>query len=117
MGELPNWVYDVVMNLLDEEDAHAKYMVEVYSMAEGKHVLKQHDWCPAAPLALVPDDVKAHAVTMTRYREQQGCIPDLAGYFRVQTPGGERVAYFPPDTQLPEGWTYLGPYAQEACDG
>jgi hypothetical protein len=65
---LPNWVYDVVLDLLNEEDTHKAYQVEVFNIAAGRHELAQHNWCPAMPLALVPDDVKMVARTLARYR-------------------------------------------------
>jgi hypothetical protein len=36
----------------------------------------------------------------------------LPHYHRVRTPHGERIAYLPPGTPIPDGWTDLGSYVE-----
>lgn len=68
MAELPPWVWDLVADLLEEEDQHPKLFFEAYSVAAGQHQMEQYDWCPAQLLARVPDDVKATARVISSYR-------------------------------------------------
>jgi hypothetical protein len=78
VNELPNWIYDVVMDLLDEEDTHKAYQVEAFNIATGRHELMRHDWCPAKPLRLVPDEVKAAARVIAQYRRGLEVPSDLS---------------------------------------
>jgi hypothetical protein len=68
--DLPRWVWDLLADLLDEEDTHPAYYIEAYVMSKGKHELVRHDWCPATPLARVPQDVLNHARVIAGYRQQ-----------------------------------------------
>jgi len=73
VSNLPNWVLDLVADLLEEEDVHPKYLAEMYDMATGKHIIKPYPWCPAKPLQRVPDDVKLLARTVRAYQMQAEC--------------------------------------------
>lgn len=115
MSGLPNWVYDVIMDLMDEEDTHKAYQVEAFNLATGRHELMRHDWCPLKPLALVPDEVKTAARVIAAYRRtQQVAEPAPSQLHRAQTPLGERVVYVDDRWKWPDGWTDLGPYPAEA---
>lgn len=64
MNDLPNWVYDLVADLLDEEDLHPK----LYFTSGAFEGYRRYDWCPAKPLARVPDEVKTAARVIQGYR-------------------------------------------------
>lgn len=68
MADLPNWVLDLVADLLDEEDNHPKLLADMYVTAAGKHQVVQYSWCPAVPLKRVPDDVMTAARAIQGYR-------------------------------------------------
>lgn len=80
MADLPRWVWDLVADLLDEEDVHPK----LYFTSGGFVGYRQYDWCPAKPLERVPDDVKAHAAVVASYRhrvaESASAEPDPADH-------------------------------------
>lgn len=65
MTDLPNWVIDLVMELQREESVHP----ELFQMVPGRDYV-HYEWCPAAALWFVPDDVKATAVAIAAYRRQ-----------------------------------------------
>lgn len=69
MNDLPNWVLDLVADLLDEEDAHSKLYIEAWQASSGRHEFVRYDWCPAKPLERVPADVRTAADTVRKYRE------------------------------------------------
>ena len=64
--ELPNWVYDVVRELAQQEAEHP----ELLFRASGQPAPAKYDWCPCATLAKVPPEVVAHARVLNRYLEQ-----------------------------------------------
>lgn len=63
MPELPNWIYDLV-NQLDEQQLHPRLLFE-----SGAFVgTKTYDWCPCSALKLVPADVLDKARAISEYR-------------------------------------------------
>lgn len=66
MSELPNWVYDVVMDLLEQEDVHPKLLFQAGGMPEPA----QYDWCPCAALHKVPRNVRVKARAIAAYRRE-----------------------------------------------
>jgi hypothetical protein len=65
MGELPPWVYDVVIELQRWNDVHPKLYAEV--LDGGEFVKQRVDDCGCKPLDLVPDDVKERAKSIGQY--------------------------------------------------
>lgn len=66
MTDLPRWVWDLLADLLDEEDVHPK----LYHQPGGANGPVPYDWCLAKPLAGVPKDVLDHAKAIAAYRAQ-----------------------------------------------
>jgi hypothetical protein len=64
---LPLWVWDLVMCLQQEEDVHPVYFQQ---LATAKDEFVRADWCAGIALALVPDEVRAAALTIADYRAQ-----------------------------------------------
>lgn len=77
MADLPPWVWDLVADLLDEEDLHPKLFHEAFVTSAGKHKMVRYEWCPSMPLARVPDDVKVTARVIASYRPKPAA--DLLG--------------------------------------
>lgn len=65
MSELPKWVWDLIADLLDQEDSHPKLLFR-----SGEDY-KQWDWCPCIALDKVPDHVKATARIIAAYRRNE----------------------------------------------
>jgi hypothetical protein len=103
VSDLPNWVLDLVADLLDEEDTHPP----LFRRAIGSDGYVRYEWCPANALVRVPNEAKVAAQVIQRHRRD---YPDPSYYRRVHTPNGERVVYLPPGGELQTGWTDLGPY-------
>jgi hypothetical protein len=59
MSELPRWVWEIVADLLDEEDVHPKLFNE-----DGVLL----DWCPRVVLEKVPPGVRQAADAVRTYR-------------------------------------------------
>jgi hypothetical protein len=76
MADLPRWVWDLVADLLDEEDVHPKLCAEIFQQPSGSHEMVRYDWCPSTPLERVPDDVKAAARVLTEYRRSPNMKPE-----------------------------------------
>jgi hypothetical protein len=68
MAELPRWVWDLLADLIDEEDVHPKLYAEMFVTASGKHEMVPYDWCPTAALARVPADIRGGARIIAGYR-------------------------------------------------
>jgi hypothetical protein len=68
VAELPNWVYDLLIELQHQRDVHPKLFVE-----GGKPA----DWCPCALLDLVPTEVRRDAAAIREYlrRVEQARLP------------------------------------------
>ena len=66
MTEPPAWVYDLVIELLDQEELHPT-LYFTSGVFEG---YRKYDWCAANALELVPPEVreKAHAIAV--YKQQ-----------------------------------------------
>jgi hypothetical protein len=66
MEHFPNWVYNLVGNLLEQEDVHPKF----YRRTPDGMGLEAHDWCPMTALNLVPGDVKEKARVIQEYKRE-----------------------------------------------
>jgi hypothetical protein len=64
--DLPNWVYNVVNELVEQRDEHPQLLFR----ASGHPEPVKYDWCPCSALAKVPDEVVAHARVLNRYLAQ-----------------------------------------------
>lgn len=64
MTEYPNWVYDLVASLAEQQDEHPKLLFESGAF-EGTRV---YGWCPCKALDLVPTDVQDRARAIAAYR-------------------------------------------------
>lgn len=64
--ELPNWVYDVVMDLQDQEQTHPVLLFQ----AGGMPAPAKYDWCPCAALEKVPANVRVKAAAIAAYRRE-----------------------------------------------
>jgi hypothetical protein len=62
MTVLPNWVLDVVRDLIDQED-HPKLLFT----SGGFEGTAQYEWCPCNTLAKVPAEVVAQARVLNDY--------------------------------------------------
>lgn len=72
--DLPNWVYDVVRDLVHQEEIHPRLLF----MSGGFTGTQKYDWCPGVPLALVPTDVQEHARALNQYLGTKPNVEDLA---------------------------------------
>jgi hypothetical protein len=64
MADLPNWVYDLVSQLREQQELHPRLLFESGAF-EGT---KTYDWCPCVALKLVPADVVEKARVISDYR-------------------------------------------------
>jgi hypothetical protein len=62
---LPNWVYDLVNELVGQTD-HPKLLFT----SGGFEGTAQYEWCPCSALNRVPDDVKDRARVIAAYRRE-----------------------------------------------
>lgn len=66
MTELPNWVYDLVMDLQEQEAIHPPlYQVGI----TGGWI--RRDWCPTNALEKVPAEVQQAAEAIRGYRSRE----------------------------------------------
>jgi hypothetical protein len=65
MTELPNWVYDVVMDL-QAQQSHPKLLFT----SGGFEGTAKYEWCPCMALGFVPAEVKAKAAAIAAYRRE-----------------------------------------------
>lgn len=63
MAELPNWVYDVIIELERWRDEHPT----LYAQYAGSNEYRKVDDCGCRPLDHIPPDVLAHAHTIREY--------------------------------------------------
>lgn len=63
---LPNWVYDVLGNLLEQQSVHPRLLAD-YAFGG----IAAYDWCPCRPLDFVPDDVMDRARAIAAYRKAE----------------------------------------------
>lgn len=66
-SDLPKWLWDILADLLDEEDVHPR----LYFTSGAFEGYRQYDWCPKNILDKVPDDVRANANAIRAYRRQE----------------------------------------------
>lgn len=66
MEQLPNWVYDLVMELQEQESMHPRLLFE----SGGFEGTRTYDWCPCDALKKVPSHVKEHAAAIAAYRAE-----------------------------------------------
>lgn len=76
MGELPNWVYDLVNELEEQRDVHPKPLFESGAF-QGT---RTYDWCPCGAIERhIPADVLDRAQVIARYRREADtdkAVPD-----------------------------------------
>ncbi|PZF98521.1 hypothetical protein [Micromonospora deserti] len=65
-AQLPAWVYDLVIELADQEGVHPKLLFESGAF-EGTRV---YDWCPCKALERVPADIREQAQAIRSYKRQ-----------------------------------------------
>lgn len=63
MAELPNWIYDVIIELERWRDEHSK----LYAQFAGSNEYQAVDDCGCRPLDHVPPDVLAQAHAIREY--------------------------------------------------
>lgn len=73
MSDLPNWVYDLVNELDEQQELHPKLLFESGAF-EGT---KTYDWCPCTALKRVPDDVLDRARAIAIYRRKAEMLAEL----------------------------------------
>lgn len=66
-SQLPNWVYDVLIDLISHED-HPKLLFT----SGGFEGTARYDWCPCRTLGKVPPDVVQRARALGGYLGQRG---------------------------------------------
>jgi hypothetical protein len=72
MSELPRWVWEIVADLLDEEDEHPR----LFFTSGAFEGYRQYGWCAQAVLAKVPPEVRAGAEAIRSYRRPQDRAED-----------------------------------------
>jgi hypothetical protein len=61
--DLPRWVWDLLADLIIEEDNH-----RLYAQLAGTSIFQRYDWCPNVVLEKVPKDVRAAARVIAGYQ-------------------------------------------------
>jgi hypothetical protein len=74
MTEFPRWAWEIVADLLDQEDEHPK----LYFTSGAFEGYRQYDWCPQTVLTKVPPEVRQAAKAIRSYRRRRGGGADLA---------------------------------------
>lgn len=65
--ELPKWVWDLIIGLLEQEDIHPKlYMQRPAGKAMGDDY-EPANWCAGVPLNQVPAEVRGQAEAIRTY--------------------------------------------------
>jgi hypothetical protein len=79
--QLPNWVYDVVVELERWADEHPVLCAETFDCNTGGFVMARVDDCGCRALSLVPLEVRGHAAILAGYlsravREAAGVVTE-----------------------------------------
>lgn len=67
MAEPPNWVYDLVIELIEQEELHPT----LYFTSGAFEGYRRYDWCACVPLKNVPRDVVEKAAAIRAYKQSQ----------------------------------------------
>jgi hypothetical protein len=67
MTESPAWVYDLVIELIEQEELHPT----LYFTSGAFEGYAKYDWCAGTALAKVPPDVVAKATAIRTYKHSQ----------------------------------------------
>ena len=68
--ELPLWVWDLVIGLLEQEDIHPRlYMQKPAGKGLGYNY-EPSSWCAGVPLNQVPAEIRAQAEAIRQYKRQ-----------------------------------------------
>lgn len=94
MGELPNWVYDLINEVERQRDVHPA----LYVQPAGSAGYRRYDWCSCALLDLVPEDVRRDAAAIREYLRRVKQTQLLASRGEVTPPSGDRPG--PPHTDI-----------------
>lgn len=66
--ELPKWVWDMIIGLLEQEDIHPKLYQQVDAKyPEQGYSYQLADWCAGVPLNQVPAEVRSQAEAIRTY--------------------------------------------------
>ena len=65
MGELPTWVWDILIELEDQRDTHPELLFQAATMDEPA----KYDWCSCALLDKVPPDVITKVRAIREYTQ------------------------------------------------
>ena len=63
MAELPNWVYDIIGEIQEQDRTHPK----LFFTSGAFEGYRQYDWCVCRLLEKVPDDVKRESAVIREY--------------------------------------------------
>lgn len=66
MADLPNWVYDLVGDLITQREVHPILLFESGAF-EGT---RKYDWCPCTSLEKVPEDIQGKALAIRDYQRE-----------------------------------------------
>lgn len=66
-AEPPAWVYDLVIELMDQEEVHPK----LFFTSGAFEGYAQYDWCACMALKKVPADVMVKAAAIRAYKHNQ----------------------------------------------
>jgi hypothetical protein len=83
---LPKWVWDILADLIEEEDMHPK----LFFTSGGFEGYRQYEWCPNRVLVKVPPEVRDAAAVIAAYRQQDDPEP-VVGYRYVDADGKETL--------------------------
>jgi hypothetical protein len=64
MSEPPAWVYDLVIELIEQEELHPT----LYFTSGAFEGYKKYDWCAGTALANIPPDVVEKAAAIRAYK-------------------------------------------------
>lgn len=69
MSEPPAWVYDLVIELIDQEELHPT----LYFTSGAFEGYAKYDWCAGVALDKVPPEIreKAHAIRAYKHNHEQ----------------------------------------------
>ncbi len=64
--DLPAWVYDLAIDLIDQHEVHPKLLFESGAFKG----TRQYEWCPCVALERIPQDVREKARAIRSYKRQ-----------------------------------------------
>jgi len=72
VNDLPKWAWDLLMDLVEQEDIHPTLLFESGAFAG----TKKYDWCACTALEKVPSEVRGQAKVLLRYRQMSEAVAD-----------------------------------------